>query len=174
MSLLKRDSKSTQELYASLGQPAQLLLRFGLGTAFLSACASRFGLYGPPGTPGAGWGDFAHFTAYTRTLTWFLPEALTPFLAWTATAGEILFGVLLLIGLRTREAALGSSALLISFALGMTASENGIHSAFSYSVFSAAGGALLLATFRDPSWSLDAFLAASDRGRSRVADAQRS
>lgn len=144
-----------------LGQPAQLLLRFGLGTAFLSAVADRFGLYGPHGAGGVAWGDFAHFTAYTGTLTWFLPSAITLLLAWIATAGEIIFGILLLLGLRTREVALGSAALLVSFALGMSASTVGIHSAFNYSVFSAAGGALLLAAFGDrPSWSLDALLSA--------------
>ncbi|WP_394829135.1 DoxX family protein [Pendulispora albinea] len=163
MQVSQRDSKSPPDRYASLGQPAQALLRFGIGTAFLSAVADRFGLYGPPGAPGVGWGDFAHFTEYTHTLTWWVPSALTPLLAWLATLGEIVFGVMLLVGLRTREAALGSAALLTSFALSMTFSARGIHSAFSYSVFSAAGGALLLATFRDPSWSLDALLQRTSR-----------
>ncbi|WP_394835740.1 DoxX family membrane protein [Pendulispora rubella] len=142
----------------TLVQPAQLLVRFGLGTAFLSAVADRFGLWGPPGTAGVAWGDFEHFTGYTRTITWFLPVVLTPLLAWLATMGEALFGVLLLLGYRTRESALGSTALLSTFALSMTVSSPGLHGVFTYSVLSAAGGAFLLANVPDPIWSLDALL----------------
>jgi len=138
-----------------LVQYAQLLVRLGLGAAFLSAVADRFGFWGPPGTGGVAWGDFEHFTAYTRTITWFAPAALTPLLAWFATGGEALFGALLLLGYRTRETALASSALLMTFALSMSVSSPGLHGALAYSVVSAAGGALLLATVPEPAWSFD-------------------
>ncbi|WP_394846251.1 DoxX family membrane protein [Pendulispora brunnea] len=146
----------------TLVQPAQLVVRFGLGTAFLSAVADRFGLWGPAGTPGVAWGDFLHFTMYTRDITWFMPALLTPLLAWMATIGETLFGVLLLLGYRTRETALGAGGLLLTFALSMTVSSPGLHGVFTYSVLSAAGAALLLATVPDPAWSFDALVRKSD------------
>ncbi|HWL84449.1 MAG TPA: MauE/DoxX family redox-associated membrane protein [Polyangiaceae bacterium] len=142
---------------------AVLLLRFGLGTAFLSAVADRFGLYGPHGAKGASWGDFAHFIDYTRTLTGFVPSSVTPTLAWMATLLETLFGVLLLLGFRTRASAFASAILLLSFALAMSLAEAGPHSAFIHSVFSAAGGALLLSAVPETIWSVDALLS---KGRS--------
>ena len=41
------------------------LLRVALAFSFLSAVADRFGLWGPFGVAGVGWGDFERFTAYT-------------------------------------------------------------------------------------------------------------
>jgi uncharacterized membrane protein YphA (DoxX/SURF4 family) len=89
------------------------------------------------------WGDFQHFTAYTGMVNSFLPAQMIPALAWAATALEILFGVGLIVGIYKRFMALGSSLLLLSFALAMTISF-GIRSALDYSVYSASSAALLL------------------------------
>src|SRR3954469_26048517 len=52
---------------------AAVFLRLALAAGFLSAVADRFGLWGPAGTPGVGWGGFDPFLAYTGKLLWFLP-----------------------------------------------------------------------------------------------------
>ncbi len=118
-------------------------LRYGrvaLGAAFLSGIASRFGLWGK----GVGYGDFAHFAQYTAEVNSFMPAATIPFLAWTATAAELVFGVALVAGIRVRWAALGSAVLLALFGIAMAISF-GIKEPLDYSVFSASAAALLLA-----------------------------
>ena len=97
-----------------------LFLRLALGLSFLSAVADRFGLWGAFGRPNVAWGDFARFVAYTGKLNWSLPQALIPALAIVATFAETLLGVCLLVGWRTRTAALLSGILLILFAITMT------------------------------------------------------
>jgi len=132
------------EAYARMLGAATIFARFALGTAFLSAVADRFGLWGPPGAPHVAWGRFDVFLAYTGRITPFAPPALTPALAWTATLFEVVFGLALLLGIATRAAAAGSAVLLAAFALGMT-SGTGVKTAFDASVFSASSAALLLA-----------------------------
>src|ERR1043166_7078437 len=122
-----------------------LFLRLALGLSFLSAVADRFGLWGAFGRPNVAWGSFARFVAYTGKLNWFLPEAVMPALAIIATCAEALFGLCLVIGWRTRSAALLSGILLILFGVTMTVAL-GVKEPLNYSVFSAAGGAFLLAT----------------------------
>jgi uncharacterized membrane protein YphA (DoxX/SURF4 family) len=136
---------------------SSIFLRFALGSSFLSAVADRFGLWGPYGHPNVAWGQYARFVDYTAELNWFLPAAAIPFLAGIATAAEILFGLLLVLGWKTRITALLSGVLLTSFALTMAVAL-GIKAPLDFSVFSAAGGALLLATCADFPFSLDEFL----------------
>lgn len=124
--------------------------RATLGCAFLSAVADRFGLWGKYGD----WGNFANFTRYTAQVNSFMPAVTAPFFAWTATVVEILFGILLILGLWPRWVALGSAVLLAAFGTAMAISF-GLKSPLDYSVFSASGAALLLAlrdaSPRDPS-----------------------
>lgn len=80
---------------------------------------------------------------YTAKLNWFLPAAIIPALAIIATAAETLFGLLLVLGWKTRNTALLSGVLLTAFALTMSVAL-GVKAALNFSVFSAAGGALLL------------------------------
>lgn len=94
-------------------------LRFALGVSFLSAVADRFGFWGAPGAANVVWGDFASFTAYTGVLNPFMPQSLWPALAWIATIVEVVLGLLLLIGVRTKEVALASGGLLFLFAFSM-------------------------------------------------------
>ncbi len=122
---------------------AMLYLRLGLGTAFLSAVADRFGLWGAFGRAGVAWGDFSHFTAYTAKLNWFLPAAMIPAVAWASTIAEAVLGLVLIVGVSVRPAAFTSSVLLTLFALAMAFARS-VKAPLDYSVFTAAGGALLL------------------------------
>jgi hypothetical protein len=80
--------------------------------------------------------------------------AMIPAVAIIATAAETLFGLLLILGWKTRITALLSGVLLTTFALTMTMAL-GVKAPLDLSVFSAAGGALLLATSANFPFSLD-------------------
>jgi putative oxidoreductase len=123
---------------------AVLYLRIALGSAFLSAVADRFGLWGKYG----GWGNFVNFTRYVAQVNSFMPSFTIPFLAWAATASEVTFGIALILGLWLRWTALGAAILLLFFGTAMAISF-GIKSPMDYSVFSASAGALLLALFQN-------------------------
>ena len=84
----------------------------------------------------------------------FCLAATIPALAIIATTAEILFGLLLVLGWKTRAIALLSGVLLTTFALTMTMAL-GVKAPLDLSVFSAAGGALLLATSANFPFSLD-------------------
>ena len=129
---------------------ASLFLRLSLAAGFLSAVADRFGLWGPAGTPGVAWGGFDPFVAYTGKLLWYLPARLVPSAGWAATVLEVVLAVGLLVGIRPRRVALASGLLLLVFAITMTVAL-GPEPPLSYSVWSAAGGAFLLATIPHPS-----------------------
>lgn len=119
---------------------AYLYARVALGAAFLSAVASRFGLW--DGTVGLD--QFAAFMRYTAEVNAFMPSVTIPFLAWAATAAELSVGIALIVGFRTRWVAFGSALLLALFGAAMAVSL-GIKSPMDYSVFSASAAALLLA-----------------------------
>ena len=111
--------------------------RVALGAAFLSAVASRFGLWrGEPAREA-----FAGFTRYTAEVNAFMPPASIPFLAWAATTAELSLGLALVVGFQTRRVALASSGLLALFGTAMAVSF-GIKSPMDYSVFSASAAAL--------------------------------
>jgi uncharacterized membrane protein YphA (DoxX/SURF4 family) len=120
---------------------APIYARLALAAAFLSAVASRFGIWA--GTPG-----FAAFDAFTRgygaQVLSFVPPASVPFLIWCATAAETTLGIALIFGVRIRWVALASALLLATFGVSMAISF-GPKSPLEYSVFSASAGALLLA-----------------------------
>ena len=136
-----------------------VVVRLVMATEFLLAVADRFGIFGPPGSAGTSWGDFAHFVAYTRTMTTFLPAGLASPLAVLATIAEITLGVALLLGLRLRLAALGSAALLGVYAVCMTITLPP-EQQFHYTVFVLAASMLTLATVDGPPLTLDAPLRA--------------
>jgi uncharacterized membrane protein YphA (DoxX/SURF4 family) len=149
-----RDSKSAS--YASL------LLRLGLGVGFLSAVADRLGLWGAFGQPNVEWGNFSRFLEYTHTLNWYLPAGMTLPLGVIATGAEILFGLLLVIGWRTRAAALLSALLLLTFGVSMTVAL-GIKAPLNYAVLTGIGGALLLANCESFPFSADELLSRRTR-----------
>src|SRR5262245_39777209 len=123
---------------------AQWFLRLALAAGFLSAVADRFGLWGPAGAPNVAWGAWQPFVDYVAKLNWFAPPASTPILAWAATVAEMVLGIGLLIGWQLQWVALAAGLLLLSFAITMTLAL-GIKAPLDFSVFTAAGGAFLLA-----------------------------
>ncbi|MBF5042192.1 MULTISPECIES: DoxX family membrane protein [Myxococcaceae] len=132
-------------LWASRGRVPLLALpaRLLIGFSFVWNVADRLGLRGPPGTPGVGWGDFAHFVTYTAEVNAFAPPSWAPALAVLATLAEGALGVLLLLGVRPRLAAAGAALLLLAFATAMVLS--GLSQA-EYAVYLMAAGAGALAT----------------------------
>ena len=117
-----------------------LYARIAVGSAFLSAVASRFGLW--DGTL-----DLKHFGGFLdyagQTLS-FMPKATIPFFAWTATICETALGSLLILGRWPQWVSLASAVLLAMFGTAMAISF-GLKSPMDYSVFSASGAAVLLA-----------------------------
>ena len=109
---------------ARLERLGPVYARIAIGAAFLSAVASRFGIW--DGEPGLS--RFPAFIQYTAEVNAFLPAVTIPFLAWAATVAETSLGIALL--------ALFATAMAISL---------GPKSPLDYSVFSASAGALLLA-----------------------------
>jgi len=141
----------------ALAKLSSVFLRLALGISFLSAVADRFGLWGVYGQPNVSWGEYARFVDYTAKLNWFLPASMIPALAIVTTAAETLLGFLLVLGWKTRITALLSGVLLAIFALAMTIAL-GVKAPLNLSVFSAAGGALLLGTCTNFPYSLDELL----------------
>ncbi|MCH7879431.1 MAG: DoxX family protein [candidate division Zixibacteria bacterium] len=122
----------------------QWLLRLALATAFLSAVADRFGIWGPPGAPGVAWGDWNTFLDYVAILNQFAPVSFIPVMGWVATIAEVGLAFGLIIGWQLKWFALASGLLLTAFALMMTIAL-GIKVPIDYSVFTASAGAFLLA-----------------------------
>jgi len=134
-------------------------LRLAIGASYSWEVADRLGVFGPYGTPHVGWGDWGHFVTATHQTVNFLPASFAPTLALLATIGEASFGVLLILGLFTRIAAIGSGFLSFCFALSMTLSA-GIDAPLGYSVFTLCAASFLLATLQEYKWSIDSLLSA--------------
>ena len=117
-----------------------LYARLALGAAFLSAVASRLGLWDRT----LDLKHFANFIQYAAEVNSFMPRGVIPFIAVAATVAETSFGILLIVGLWPRWVALASALLLAMFGTAMAISF-GVKSPMDYSVFSASGAAVLLA-----------------------------
>ena len=102
-------------------------------------------------------GNFAHFVKYTRAVTSLFPSSSTVSFAWAATVAETLFGILLIVGFKTRMASVLSGLLLLLFAIGMVTGL-GIKKPFDYSVFSVAAAAFLLALWEPDRFTFDKLL----------------
>lgn len=124
---------------------ALLYARVAIGAAFLSAVASRFGLW----DGSLDLDHFPKFLAYTGQVNSFMPAFTIPFLAWAATIAELSLGLSLVLGIRVRWTALGAASLLFLFGTAMAISF-GLKEPLDYSVFSASAGALLLALLYAP------------------------
>lgn len=129
-------------------QLAALFLRWTLAASFLSAVADRFGIWGSIGSGEVAWGTFPQFVDYTQLLLWFVPAVAVVPLAWSATILEITLALGLIFGIATRCVAVASGVLLLTFAIGMTFGT-GPEGALSYSVWTAAAAAFLLAAVLD-------------------------
>jgi len=135
----------------------QLFLRVALGIGFLLPVMDRFGLLGAAGENGNAWGNWENFISYTNTLMPYMSASAANAMGAIATAGELVFGIALIIGYKTRLASLGSFLLTLGFALSMFFFAD-IRAPFSYSVFADSAASLLLASIPFYRWSLDAVL----------------
>lgn len=131
----------------------QLFLRFAIAVTMLSAIADRFGFWGE----NSAWGNWESFEKYTKQLTFFLPEILSTFSAYTATFLEIIFPLMLIFGFKTKIAAYGTGFLLLIFALSMTIAL-GIKAPLDYSVWVGSAAAFLLATQKEYFFSIDTLI----------------
>ncbi|WP_018345099.1 DoxX family membrane protein [Cytophaga aurantiaca] len=130
-----------------------LFFRAALSLTLLSAVADRFGYWGTQSV----WGNWQNFVQYTGTLTFYLPASLTEAAAIAATAAEGIFGILLLIGYKTKITAYLTGTLLLVFALSMVGSI-GIKATLDYSVWVGSAASFLLAVQNAYPFSIDAFL----------------
>jgi uncharacterized membrane protein YphA (DoxX/SURF4 family) len=128
----------------------QLFLRFAIAVTMLSAVADRFGFW----RENSAWGNWENFEKYTKQLTFFLPEILSIFSAYTATFLEIIFPLMLVFGFKTKIAAYGTGFLLLIFALSMTIAL-GVKAPLDYSVWVGSAAAFLLATQKEYFFSID-------------------
>ncbi|MDO5656153.1 MAG: DoxX family membrane protein [Flavobacteriaceae bacterium] len=129
----------------------QLFLRIALSAGFLSAVADRLGLY--PAEISV-WGNMNAFLQYTQSMMPWAPAAVIPFMGWTATILEIIFGICLLLGLKTKLFAQLSGILLLIFGLTMLVAF-GFKTPLDYSVFAASAAAFALSTMKGEFFELD-------------------
>jgi len=123
---------------------SELYLRFALGIGFILPVMDRFGWLGVAGQNGTAWGNWSNFLSYTHSLMPYMNDSLTSVFATVATAAEIVFGIMLLIGYKIKWAAFGSFLLTLGFALSMLFFAN-YRAPFSYSVFVCSAASLFLA-----------------------------
>lgn len=136
---------------------AQFFLRIAAGFAFFYYGCDRLGFWGKYGASNVSWGDWKHFMDYASQVMGFLPHAVAGVFAVIATAAEISFGLLLMIGFKTRWVALGTFFLAGLFALSMSISF-GIFQPLSYSVFTVSAAGLLLSCVDRYKWSVDSYI----------------
>lgn len=136
---------------------AQLYLRLALGIGFILPVLDRVGYLGAPGSANVGWGNWTNFVTYTHSLLPYLSLQLANVSGLIATILEVVFGLLLIVGYKTKFAAYGSAALTAIFALSMLFFA-GYRAPFNYSVFVVSSASLLLACLNEYKWSIDAVL----------------
>ncbi len=129
----------------------KVFLRASLGIAFLSAVADRLGLW--PAAVSA-WGNFDTFLTYTGTLAPWAPTSLLPALGWAVTVIEMVLGIWLILGFKTKLTAQLSGLLILTFGVSM-AITSGIKGALDYSVFTASAAAFGLSLIPGDFLSID-------------------
>ena len=140
----------------------QLFLRLALGVGFLLPVMDRLGILGAPGSPDVAWGNWENFTIYTNSLMPVLNKSMAGVMGLIATMAEIVFGICLILGFKTRLAAIGSALLTFTFAICMMLSS-GIYAPFKYPVFVFTGGGLVLWGLNYYKWSIDAAITTAKR-----------
>ena len=136
---------------------AQFFLRLALGVGFLWPVMDRLGWLGAPGSGTVAWGDWSQFVTYTNTLMPFVNRDITNVMALIATSAEIVFGIGLIVGYKTRLMAFGGSVLTLIFALCMAIFISP-DAPLNYPVFVFSSANLLLATSTSYEWSVDAMM----------------
>lgn len=132
----------------------KLFLRCAISLGFLSAVADRFGMWSAEVSV---WGNWDSFLGYTELINPWIPSALIPTVGIIATAAEVIFALLLIIGLKTELVAKLSGCLLLIFALSMTF-FTGIKGALDFSVYTAAAAAFALSGMKEKRFELDMVL----------------
>jgi putative oxidoreductase len=135
---------------------ASAFLRLAVGVGLLSAVADRLGFWGPPGTSLVSWGNFHNFLLYTAKLNPWYPSACLPLLGVVVTIAEAGLGILLILGISSRAAALLTGMMTLSFAAAMTL-VLGVHAPLIYSVFVFSAASFLLASQPPDKLSIDNF-----------------
>ncbi|KPH14193.1 DoxX family protein [Chryseobacterium sp. ERMR1:04] len=138
----------------------QLLLRFALGITFLTPVSDRLGILGPMGERNIEWGNWNNFIDYTTTLMPFLDRPAVNIMGSIATIAEIVIGILLIVGYKTKYAAIGGCILTLIFILSMTVFK-GIKAPINYAVFVTCTSSLFLSRMKSYEWSLDQFMTKS-------------
>jgi putative oxidoreductase len=133
---------------------AQLLLRCALGITFLTPVLDRLGFLGPSGTGNIEWGNWENFISYASTLMPYFNRSITNVMGGIATASEFLIAIFLMIGFKTKYAALGSCLITLTFILFMATSV-GIQKPINFGVFTAAAASFLLSHITEYKWSID-------------------
>ncbi|ASZ13025.1 DoxX family membrane protein [Chitinophaga pendula] len=136
---------------------AQLIARLALGVGFLLPVMDRIGWMGAPGSGNVAWGDWPHFLAYNHSLMPFLGKSLADILALLATTAEIIIGIGLILGFKTKWMATGAALITGTFAVFMIISL-GIAAPFKYPVFVFTGAGLLLSNVYRFKWSIDDYI----------------
>lgn len=131
----------------------KLFLRISIAVGFLSAVADRLGIW--PAEISS-WGNWESFITYTAYLNPWAPEMMVVALGIIATAAEVILAIMLLVGFKTRWAALLSGGLMLTFALAMTLA-GGVKAPLDYSVFTASAAAWSLSCFKSRFLELDEF-----------------
>src|SRR5699024_8881487 len=93
------------------------------------------------------WGNWSNFVDYTNYLIPWVSETIANIAGALATLLEIIFGILLIVGWKTKLFANLSGILLLLFAIAMFIQN--VKSPFDYSVFSAAAACFALAYLAD-------------------------
>lgn len=132
----------------------KIFLRLAISVGFLSAVADRVGWWSAEISV---WGNWESFLEYTAVINPWFPDGMIPFIGLTATILEVLFGVCLLIGLKTELVAKLSGFLLLIFALSMSFSS-GVKGAFDFSVFSASAAAFALGFMKEKYLEIDSLI----------------
>lgn len=135
----------------------QLLLRGALGITFLTPVLDRLGILGPFGTGNIEWGNWENFINYTSTLMPYLDRSVTNIMGGIATVGEFLIAIFLIIGFKTKYAALGSCLITLTFILFMATSV-GIQKPINFGVFTATTASFLLSRLSEYKWSIDSLI----------------
>ena len=136
----------------------KLFLRAAISAGFLSAVADRFGWWQDEVSV---WGNWNKFLEYTQLINPWIPKSMIPAIGFAATAAEIIFALLLMIGFKTELFAKLSGFLLLLFALAMTFST-GIKGALDFSVFSASAAAFALSLMKEKTLELDGLISKSN------------
>ncbi|PIF46460.1 DoxX-like protein [Chryseobacterium sp. 52] len=134
----------------------QILLRLALGAGFLLPVMDRLGVLGPPGS-GPTWGDWKHFVDYTNILIPFVNRPIANFMGILVTVAEVVFGILLIVGFRIKEASVGAGILTLCLGMCMGIFVS-ISAPFNYPVFVFTGRALVLSGLNHYNWSIDNYI----------------